>query len=61
MERCENGCMRPAEVEVKQDAAFSMTSTATKSTRVKKICIPCAEQDERMREVGQRATLTTLR
>lgn len=58
METCENSlCNNPAVVEKVIDAPFSMTSTSTKSRVVKKICLPCHNQDIRMKDVGYRASL----
>lgn len=49
MEECETAtCSRPAEVEKVRTSVFSMTGTASESARTIKICIPCAEQEERM-------------
>lgn len=62
MEQCNSmGCTRPAEVEKVQGADFCMTSTSTQSQMKIKLCVPCAEQDKRMKEFGQRPGLDALR
>lgn len=45
-------CLNPPIVEKVIDAPFSMTSTATNSRRVVRICAECAEQDRRLMLIG---------
>lgn len=57
MEQCETSfCTRPAEVEKERGAVFSMTSTSTQSARTVKLCVPCAEQEERMKNLSRPET-----
>lgn len=54
MEECETTtCRRPAEVEKVRTAVFSMTGTASESARTIKLCVPCAEQEERMKRLSR--------
>lgn len=54
MEQCETSiCTRPAEVEKERGAVFSMSSTSTQSKRTIKLCVPCAEQEERMKQLSR--------
>jgi len=51
-------CQNPPVVEKVIESSFSMTSTATKSRRVVKICAACDEQDKRLALVSDIARIS---